>query len=110
MNTIYSASRAQAIAAGLQIDATESAREAGIKLPVFVTSDARAKCGDRFQIMLWMLRYTIRKAESGATLLRFEMYVKNGRKANLVKLYASVNAMDIDDPRPAITVMLPEEV
>jgi hypothetical protein len=44
------------------------------------------------------------------TLIRFELYVKNGRKASLVKLYASVNALDIDDPRPAITVMLPEEI
>jgi hypothetical protein len=110
MHTIYSASRAQAIAAGLQIDATASAREAGIKLPVFVTSGAQASCGDRFRDMLWMLRYAIRKAEAGATLIRFELYVKNGRKASLVKLYASVNALDIDDPRPAITVMLPGEV
>jgi hypothetical protein len=39
------------------------------------------------------------------------LYVRNSdtERPRLVKLVASVGPLDIDDPQPAITVMLPEE-
>ena len=33
----------------------------------------------------------------------------DNRAAKLVKLIATCGALDIDDPQPAITVMLPDE-
>jgi len=41
---------------------------------------------------------------------RKHMYVRNdNRAARLVKLIATCGPLDIDDPRPAITVMMPDE-
>jgi hypothetical protein len=38
------------------------------------------------------------------------LYVRNdNRRARLVKLIATCGALDLDDPQPAITVMLPDE-
>ena len=38
------------------------------------------------------------------------LYVRNdNHRAKLVKLIATCGALDIDDPQPAITVMLPDE-
>ena len=38
------------------------------------------------------------------------LYVRNdNRAARLVKLIATCGALDIDDPQPAITVMMPDE-
>lgn len=38
------------------------------------------------------------------------LYVRNDkRRARLVKLIATCGALDLDDPQPAITVMLPDE-
>jgi hypothetical protein len=39
------------------------------------------------------------------------LYVRNSdtERPRLVKLVATVGPLDIDDPQPAITVMLPEE-
>jgi len=42
--------------------------------------------------------------------LPFALYVRNdNRKPRLMKLIATAGAADIDDPAPAITVMLPDE-
>ena len=38
------------------------------------------------------------------------LYVRNdNRRAKLVKLIATCGPLDVDDPQPAITVMLPDE-
>ena len=38
------------------------------------------------------------------------LYVRNdNRRATLIKLVATCGPLDIDDPQPAITVMLPDE-
>jgi hypothetical protein len=43
--------------------------------------------------------------------LSFALYVRNfdPHPARLTKLIATAGAVDIDDPAPAITVMLPDE-
>ena len=57
-----------------------------------------------------MLRFAIRKASDGETRLPFTLYVRNdNRSPRLVKLIATCGALDIDDPQPAINVMLPDE-
>jgi hypothetical protein len=58
-----------------------------------------------------MLRFAIIRAKPGATRVPVALYVRNSdsHPARLVKLIATVGAVDIDDPAPAITLMLPDE-
>ncbi len=59
--------------------------------------------------ILWMLRFAIRKA-TGETRLPVALYVRNdNQRARLIKLIATCGPLDLDDPQPAITLMLPDE-
>jgi hypothetical protein len=119
---IYSYTRAQAVADGVQVEVTKIAREAGISFPVFLTRTVfeqfvavppGVSCQDeagRLWDIVWMLRFAIRKAHAGQTRLPFAFYVRNdNRRPRLVKLIATCGGLDIDNPQPAITVMLPDE-
>jgi hypothetical protein len=118
---IHSYTRKQALADGFQLDVTSTAREAGIKFPMFLTRavfDAYVvvpegvTCQDergRLWDVVWMTRFGILRS-NGTSRVPVALYVRNdNRRAKLVKLIAVCSAMDIDDPQPAITVMLPEE-
>ena len=119
---IFSYTRKQALADGLQVDVTSTAKEAGIKFPVFLTRSVfdtyvaippgvtgQDEAG-RLWDVIWMARFFIQKAAPGADRIVVELYVRNdNRKPKLVKLLAVCGALDIDDPAPAITVSLPEE-
>ena len=119
---IYAYTRAQAIADGVQVDVTTTAREAGIRFPVFITRTAfdayvtvppnvtgQDEAGRLWDIV-WMLRHAIRKAAPGQTRLPFALYVRNDNRApRLIKLIAECGPLDIDKPEPAITIMLPSE-
>ena len=119
---IYSYTRAQAIADGFQVEVTKTANEAGIRYPVFLTRavyDAYVTVppqvtgqdeAGRLWDIVWMLRFAIRKARPGVDRLPVALYVRNDNaQPKLVKLVATCGALDIDDPRPAITVMMPDE-
>ena len=120
---IYSYTRAQAIADGGQVAVTTTAREAGITFPVFLTRgvfDAYVTVppgvtgqdeAGRLWDIVWMLRYAILRARSGVRRLPVALYVRNSDTARprLIKLVAECGPLDMDDPQPAITVMLPEE-
>jgi hypothetical protein len=64
-----------------------------------------------------MLRFAIIRSQPGTmarparTRLPFALYVRNSNShpARLTKLIATAGAVDVDDPAPAITVMLPDE-
>ena len=119
---IYSYTRAQAVEDGMQVEVTKTGEEAGIRFPVFLTRavfeqfvtvppgvTGQDEAGRLWDIV-WMLRFAIRKASDGETRLPFTLYVRNdNRSPRLVKLIATCGALDIDDPQPAITVMLPDE-
>jgi len=119
---IYAYTRKQAVADGEQVDVSTVATEAGIRFPVFITRTAfdayvtvppdvsgQDEAG-RLWDVVWMLRFAIRKAAQGQSRLPFALYVRNdNRAAKLVKLVAMCGALDIDDPQPAITIMLPDE-
>ena len=119
---IYSYTRAQAVADGVQVEVSKVAAEAGIKFPVFITRtvfdsfvavpegvSGQDEAG-RLWDVVWMLRFAIRKAQHGQSRLPFALYVRNdNHKPRLIKLIATCGAHDIDDAQPAITVMLPEE-
>jgi hypothetical protein len=119
---LYTYSRSQAIADGLQVEVSKVAEEAGIRFSVFLTSAVydsfvRVPPGvtgqdeaGRLWDVVWMLRFAIRKAQHGQARLPFALYVRNDNKApRLIKLVAMCGALDIDDPQPAITIMLPDE-
>ena len=49
-------------------------------------------------------------AAATATACPFALYVRNdNHRAKLVKLIAQCGPLDLDDPQPAITVMMPDE-
>ena len=52
-----------------------------------------------------------RTKPAGTSRLPFALYVRNSdtKPPRLVKLIATAGAVDVDDPAPAITVMLPDE-
>lgn len=119
---VYSYTRAQAVADGVQVEVTKTAREAGIRFPVFLTRtvfDAYVAVppnvtGQDEAGRLWdvvcMTRFAILRAKPGVQRIPVALYVRNdNRAAKLIKLIATCGPLDIDDPQPAITVMLPDE-
>ena len=119
---IYSYTRAQAVADGVQVEVTKTASEAGIKFPVFLTRTVfdtyvevppgvtgQDEAGRLWDIV-WMLRFAILRARAGVQRIPVALYVRNdNRAARLIKLVATCGPLDIDDPQPAITVMMPDE-
>lgn len=125
---VYAYTRAQAVADGVQVEVSKVAKEAGIRLPMFLTRavydsyvtvpegvNAQDEAGRLWDIV-WMTRFAIMRAkpgrEGGATCTRLPvaLYVRNdNRAAKLIKLIATCGPLDIDDPSPAITVMMPDE-
>src|SRR3974390_1310327 len=122
-DVIYTYTRAQAIADGFQIDVTKIAQEAGIRFPVFITRGVYEHCvavppdvtgqdeTGRLWDVVWMLRFAIIRAKPGTSRLPVALYIRNSDNwpARLTKLIPTAGAVDIDDPAPAITVMLPDE-
>ena len=119
---IYSYTRAQAVLDGVQVEVTTTAREAGISFPVFLTRTvfdsfvavppgvAGQDEAGRLWDIVWMLRFAIVRARPGVQRIPVALYVRNdNRRATLIKLVATCGPLDIDDPQPAITVMMPDE-
>ena len=118
----FSATRAQAVADGVQVEVTKTAAEAGIKFPVFLTRSVfdsfvtvppgvtgQDEAGRLWDIV-WMLRFAILRARAGVQRIPVALYVRNdNRAARLIKLIATCGPLDLDDPQPAITVMMPDE-
>ena len=119
---LYAYTRAQAVADGFQVEVTKTAQEAGIRFPVFLTRtvyDAYVTVppnvtgqdeAGRLWDIVWMLRFAIRRSRPACDRLPIALYVRNdNRAARLVKLIATCGPLDIDDPQPAIIVMMPDE-
>ena len=117
---IYSYTRAQAIADGVLIDVTETAREAGVRFPVAVTAglwhryilpkDSSSLHCQSVEGRLWDTLWLFRHAAVGFSgdVLYFEvLYVMEGRKLDKVKLKALCGPGDCGEP--VVTIMLPEE-
>ena len=125
---VYSYTRAQAVADGVQVEVTKTAQEAGIRFPVFLTRTvydsfvtvppgvtAQDEAGRLWDIV-WMTRFAILRAKPGkegratCTRIPVALYVRNdNHAAKLIKLIATCGPLDIADPQPAITVMMPDE-
>jgi hypothetical protein len=119
---VYAYTRAQAVADGVQVEVTKTAQEAGIKFPMFLTRavfDAYVAVPEgvtgqdeagRLWDVVWMTRFAILRSRGHTDRLPVALYVRNdNRAAKLVKLIAQCGPLDIDDPSPAITVMLSTE-
>ncbi len=119
---VYAYTRKQAVADGVQVEVTKTAQEAGIKFPMFLTRavwdayvavppdvTAQDEAG-RLWDVVWMTRFGIIRARPGVDRVPVALYVRNdNRAAKLIKLIAVAGPLDIDDPTPAITVMMPDE-
>ena len=116
---IYSYTRSQAVADGVQVEVTKTAQEAGIRFPVFltravydayVTVPPGVSCQDeagRLWDLMTMTRFAILRSRPGCDRLPVALYVRNDNRApRLVRLIATCGALDIDDPQPAITLMM----
>ena len=119
---VYTYTRAQAVADGVQVEVSKVAAEAGIKFPVFLTRtvyDAYVTVppdvtgqdeAGRLWDIVWMTRFAILRAKPGVDRIPVALYVRNdNRAAKLIKLIATCGPLDVDDPQPAITVMMPDE-
>jgi hypothetical protein len=119
---IYTYTRKQAIADGFQVDVTSTAQEAGIRFPFFITRavwdnyvavppgvTGQDEAG-RLWDVVWMTRFAIIRSRPGVDRLPVALYVRNDDiRSRLVKLVAVCGPLDVDDPQPSITVMLPDE-
>ena len=119
---IYAYTRKQAIEDGYQVLLTgkhaELAREAGWKYPVYLTrgvwdlmeqSVASEKDGDLTGV-LWNALVMARFGENIAVDTRtFKVIIKGTGRKHQQLFYLQVGPTDIDDPAPAITIMLPED-
>jgi hypothetical protein len=120
---ISSYTRSEALADGVLVDVTETAREAGFVIPVALTRAAwdlcvalspaaQRACNDergRSWDVLWMLRWAIgRSRGSGGSEIRFEVLcVTDSVRPSRVTLRSVVGPGD--DGQPVLTVMLPHE-
>jgi hypothetical protein len=120
---ISSNTRSEALADGVLVDVTETAREAGFLLPVGLTravwdlcvalSPAAERAGNdergRLCDVLWMLRWAIARSRGcGGSEIRFELLcVIESVRPSRVTLWSVVGPGD--DGEPVVTVMLPEE-
>jgi len=120
---IFSYTRSQAVADGVLVEVTKTANEAGIKFPVFITRGVFEKYvavppnitgqdeAGRLWDIVWMLRFAILRARPGVQRIPVVLYVRQSdtERPKLIKLIATCGALDIDDPQPAITIMLQDE-
>jgi hypothetical protein len=123
---IHTYTREQAIDDGLLVDVTETAAEAGFRIPVAMTRAAWADCVEwsetdskrqtyqdeagRLWDVLWMAMNAARRG-GGRQSLQFQFYrvPRGGRgtRPRLVELVASIGPGDLDEP--VVTIMQPNE-
>lgn len=117
---IHTYTRKQALADGVLVDATETAREAGFRIPVALTCAAWAECvtvpdgvsGQSETGRLWdvltMLRFAIKTGRESGTEIRFRVCQVNGPAGDRLVPLKAVIGPD-DDGTPCLTIMEPHE-
>jgi hypothetical protein len=123
---IYAYTRAQAIADGVLVDVTETAKEVGFKLPVVITealhtrlTPTKADAGPgqeydgRLWDVLWLAAFTIKLADRGTDTVTFtvvlqEVEAKSGQPQNSdLRLRAVCDPGD--EGEPVVTIGFPED-
>ena len=126
-DVVFSYTRAQAIADGVLIDASELARDAGFRLPVAITSAAWADCvawgredserqvhqdqTGRLWDVLWMAGCAARAASPSRSELLFELYrvPRDGHTIDAELCQLKLVIGPGDEGEAVITVLLPGE-
>jgi hypothetical protein len=118
---IYSYTRADALRDGVLIDVSATAREAGLRWPVALTSAVWERCvtvprgvdcqdeAGRLWDVLWLLRCAIGRSDDGSEI-RFAVHVRNDNREGtppLVRLKAVCGPGDQGEP--VVTVMMSDE-
>lgn len=117
---IHSYTRAQALSDGVLIDVSDTAKEAGIKFPVALTSAVwgnyvavppGVECQDesgRLWDVLYMFRFAVSTSKAATDTIRYRLLVRNDNcEAREIELKAVCGPGD--EGEPIITIMLPEE-
>jgi hypothetical protein len=119
---IYAYTREDAIRDGYQVDVSETAREAGFRIPVsvtrklwdeYITPDPRSvpygqSVEGRLWDTLWMARLAAR-CRPDTDALRFRViYIQKAAQRRTITLEMRIGAAD-PEGRPCITIMLPGE-
>lgn len=123
---IYSYTRAQAIEDGVLVDVSETAREAGFRWPVAMSSAAWAECvawsdeDDQRQVhqdesgrlwdVLWSAFVAIRST-GGGTQMEYPFYCvpRDGKTTDARLTRLKLVCGPGDDGEPVITILLPQE-
>lgn len=118
--------RKEALEEGRQRDISDEARNAGFPLKMYITDavwnnwivpdqksrDLGQNENSRLNSMLDKLRYAIRVQRNtgkSTDTLYFDVALAKDGESEMVTLMSKLSAMDFDDPRPCITIMMPEE-
>ena len=124
---VFTYTRAQAIADGVLVDVTETAREAGFNWPVALTQAAWEDCvawndrdseiqgvhqdqDGRLWDVLWMAYMAIR-GRPGQDRLLYPLHrvPRDGMSSDAVETVLKIVAGPGDQGEPVVTIMLPEE-
>jgi hypothetical protein len=123
---IYAYTRAQAIADGVLVDVTETAKETGFKLPVVITEALHSRLtptkadqslgqdyDGRLWDVLWLAAFTIKLADRGTDTVTFtvvlqEVEAKSGQPRNADLRLRAVCGPG-DEGEPVITIGFPED-
>jgi hypothetical protein len=123
---IYAYTRAQALADGVLVDVTETAKEAGFKLPVAITealhcrlspTKADQSLGQDFEgrlwDVLWLAAFTIKLADRGTDTVNFtvsmqEADAKSGGP-HTTELHIRSICGPGDEGEPVVTIGFPED-
>lgn len=125
---IHAYTRKMAIDDGVLIDATDTAIEAGIKLPVAITQAVWAKYiawdfvdnekqtyqdqSGRLWDVIWMARcglISARKGEKSETLFKLLCVPRDGRSIRAEETTLKIVIGPGDNAEPVLTIMLPNE-
>ena len=117
--------RKQALDEGKQKDVSEAAKESGLMIPVFITSEVwdnwivpdedSMKSGEdqkvRLKGLLDKLLYFIRvhRQTSKSNIIYFPIPFNKGGEEKTVQLMSLLGPVESADKRPCITIMTPEE-
>ena len=123
---IYEYTRAQAIADGVLVDVTETAKETGFKLPVVITEALHSRLTPtkadqglgqdyegRLWDVLWLAAFTIKLADRGTDTVTFtvalqEVEAKSGQPQNTDLRLRAVCGPG-DEGEPVVTIGFPED-
>jgi hypothetical protein len=123
---IYAYTRSQALADGVLVDVTETAKEVGFKLTVAITealhnrlTPTKADTGigqdydGRLWDVLWIAAFTIKLADRGTDTVTFtialqEVDAKNGQPQNIDLRLRAIWGPG-DEEEPVITIGFPED-